>query len=308
MTINWESLRHFLEATRHTTLAEAARRLHIDATTLGRRLRRFEQEIGTEIFERTPQGIRLTDAGRTLAAYVEQMEDSSAKAMEAIQGIADGVRGTVRISAAEGFGSFILAPALTEFSRSNPQLQIDLIATSGFLSVSKREADIAVLLSRPEAGRLFTQKLNNYTLMLYASRDYIATHPPISSISDISGHCLIGYVDDLIYSSKLRYIDEIPNLSPPTIRISNIIGQYHATKAGAGLCILPCFIADQDDNLVRILPDQIKIERKFWLAVHEDIRNFSRIKATLDFLKATGIKHSHLLLGVPERTTKTRSK
>lgn len=295
--LDWEDLRLFLETTRHSTLADAASRLHVDPTTLGRRLRQFEQDLGADLFERGPKGLRLTPTGQLLASRAEQMEDASLQALEAIKGVGTTIRGAVRVSTTEGFGTFIVAPALVELARQHPDLEIDLIASSGFLSVSKREADIAILLTRPTRGRLFAQKLSKYTLMLYASRTYLKPRPPIRSLQDISRHRLIGYVDDLIYSPKLRYLDELPAADSPSIRSSSIIGQYQVTKAGAGLCILPCFIADQDETLVRVLPDQVRIERSFWLAVHEDLRNFARVKAVLDFLQATVVARQKLLTG-----------
>lgn len=294
---DWEDLRLFLETTRHSTLAEAAARLRIDPTTLGRRLKRFEQEIGTNLFERAQQGLRLTPTGQRLASYVEQMEDSSLQALEAIKGVGGHLRGTVRISTAEGFGAYIVAPALAEFVRLHPGIDIDLVASSGFLSVSKREADIAILLARPTTGRLFAQKLGNYALMLYASRRYLRAAPEIRTVQDLQKHRLVGYVDDLIYSPKLRYLDELPVALSPSIKSSSIIGQYQAVKAGAGLCVLPCFLADQDKSLVRVLPGEIRIERAFWLAVHEDIRSFARVKAVLDFLVATAQAKHELLMG-----------
>lgn len=296
---DWEDLRLFLETTRHSTLADAAARLRIDPTTLGRRLRRFEQDIGTNLFERTQQGHRLTPTGLRLASYVERMEDSSLQALEAVKGGGGGARGTVRISTAEGFGAFVVAPALAELQRRHPDLDIDLVASSGFLSVSKREADIAILLARPTTGRLYARKLSTYALMLYASKSYLRTAPPIRAAQDLARHRLVGYVDDLIYSPKLRYLDELPVAVSPSIKSSSIIGQYHATKAGAGLCILPCFIADRDRRLVRVLPDEVRIERSFWLAVHEDLRSFARVKAVLDFLVATAQAQQPLLLGRP---------
>lgn len=294
---NWEDLRLFLETTRHSTLAEAAGRLQIDPTTLGRRLRRFEEDMGADLFERGPQGLRLTPTGQQLASHIERMENSSLQALEAIKGSGAATRGTVRISTAEGFGTYIVAPALAKLARQRPELEIDLVASSGFLSVTKREADIAILLARPTTGRLFAQKLSNYTLMLYASPDYLKSSSRIRSVQDVPGHRLIGYVDDLIYSPKLRYLDELPIAATPSIRSSSIIGQYQAAKAGAGLCILPCFIADRDRGLVRVLPDQVKVERTFWLAVHEEICGFARVKAVLDFLHATVRQAQHTLTG-----------
>lgn len=300
MDLDWADLRLFLEIARHARLAEAARRLRIDPTTLGRRLRRFEKELGADLFERTAQGYRLTPKGQALAAYAEQMEHASLKALEMIGGAGNAASGTVRISAAEGFGTNVIAPALGAFSRLHPEIEIDLVATSGFLSVSKREADIAILLTRPTTGRLFVRRLSHYALMLYASRHYLKSSAPIRAIDDLRDHRLIGYVDDLVYSPKLRYLDELPVELTPAIRSSSIIAQLQATKAGAGLCILPCFMADTHRDLVRVLPGDISIQRTFWLAVHEDIREAARIRAACDMLGAAVEEAQGRLLGTAD--------
>jgi len=297
---DWEDLRLFLEMMRHPTLAEAAVRLNIDPTTLGRRLKRLEQQIGTDLFERGPNGFRPTVTARNLAVHVEEMEIASLKAWESI-GSEDATSGIVRISTAEGFGSYIIAPALAEFSKHHPKLKIDLVAGSGFLSVSKREADMSILLARPTTGRLFVRKLSDYRLMLYGARDYLASHALIEKVDDVKDHPLIGYVEDLIYSPKLRYLDEFPFEAKPAIRSSSIVGQLQATKAGAGLCVLPCFMADTENDLIRILPDEISFERSMWLAVHEEIREFARIEAAIRFLTETVAKAQSQLSGEKAR-------
>jgi DNA-binding transcriptional LysR family regulator len=294
---DWEDLRLFLEMTRHPTLAEAAIKLNIDPTTLGRRLKRLEQQIGTDLFERGPNGFRPTVTARNLVIHIEEMETASLKAWEVMGGSEDAMNGIVRISTAEGFGSYIIAPALAEFSRHHPKLKIDLVAASGFLSVSKREADMAILLARPTTGRLFVRKLSNYALMLFGARSYLETHAPIKSVEDVKDHPLIGYVDDLIYSPKLRYLDELPFEASPAIRSSSIVGQLQATKAGAGLCVLPCFMADRESDLQRVLPEEISFERSMWLAVHEEIREFARIEAAIRFLTETVAKAQDQLSG-----------
>jgi DNA-binding transcriptional LysR family regulator len=66
-----------------------------------------------------------------------------------------------------------------EFAEAHPALTLDLVASSGFLSLSKREADIAVTLSRPKAGPMVARKLSDYALRLYASRPiWITTARP----------------------------------------------------------------------------------------------------------------------------------
>ena len=290
--MNWDDLRLFLTVSRQPKLEEAALTLNQDATTLSRRLRRLEHELGLTLFERTRRGHILTPQGEALSAQVEGME-ATASAIESQKTETNSVAGRVRIGVTEGLGATIIAPAFAGFVETWPALQIDLIALSGFVSVPKREADMSILLTRPRAGRLRIRKLTDYTLQLYAARDYLKRHETIEAVRDLGQHSLIGYVEDLIYSPQLRYFDEVlPGLAPRLCSPS-ILSQAAMTRAGAGLCILPKFIASQYDELIPVLADQISVSRSFWLTIHEDVYDFRRIRLVSDLLISEIERHQH---------------
>jgi DNA-binding transcriptional LysR family regulator len=161
---------------------------------------------------------------------------------------------------------------------------VDLVASSGFLSPSKREADLAVTLSRPRAGPVIAGKLSDYALGLYATRGYLARHGLPEKPADLAqGHRLVGYVPDLLYAPELRYLAEFePGLSA-TVRSSSINAQHRLVAAGAGIAVLPCFIGDADKWLVSVLPDR-RITRSFWLVTHKDTHNLARVRAFKDWL------------------------
>lgn len=281
--MNWDDLRVFLDVSRRPKLEEAASHLHMDATTISRRIKKLEQELGLTLFERTRRGHSLTPAGERLAARVEAMESVSLDVMAASE-TEQSAAGRIRLGATEGLGTAIIAPALKDFRQAHPRIDIDLIALSGFVSVPKRQADMSILLTRPTAGRLRIRKLSDYTLNLYAAASYLETSAPIQSREDLSAHPLIGYVDDLIYSSQLRYYDEVlPGLTPQLCSPS-ILAQAEMVAAGAGLGILPAFLARKMDGLVSLLTDDIRVTRTFWLAVHEDVAGLTRNRLLSDYL------------------------
>ncbi len=281
--MNWDDLRVFLDVSRRPKLEEAASHLHMDATTISRRIKKLEQELGLTLFERTRRGHSLTPAGERLAARVEAMESVSLDVMAASE-TEQSAAGRIRLGATEGLGTAIIAPALKDFRQAHPRIDIDLIALSGFVSVPTRQADMSILLTRPTAGRLRIRKLSDYTLNLYAAASYLETSAPIQSREDLSAHPLIGYVDDLIYSSQLRYYDEVlPGLTPQLCSPS-ILAQAEMVAAGAGLGILPAFLARKMDGLVSLLTNDIRVTRTFWLAVHEDVAGLTRNRLLSDYL------------------------
>lgn len=284
--MNWDDLKIFLDVTRQQKLEGAASHLQIDATTISRRIKRLENDLGMTLFERTRRGHVLTPAGERLASQVETMESVSLD-IRAETASEQSAAGRIRLGVTEGLGSAVIAPALKQFRKNHPKIDVDLIALSGFVSVPKRQADMSILLARPSAGRLKVRKLTDYSLRLYGARTYLENSASIASLADLQNHTLIGYVDDLIYSSQLRYFDELlPGLTPQLCSPS-IVAQVEMVAAGAGLGILPTFMADRFSGLVNLLPDDICVTRTFWLAIHEDVAGLTRNRAMSDFLVET---------------------
>lgn len=273
---DWNDYQAFLAIARAGQLARAASAMGVDATTMGRRLRRLEVRVGATLFEHTREGQVLTEAGEAMLAEVEAMERAASRIAEHGGG---GPAGLLRVSLSEGFASWIVAPALHGFAAAHPRLVIDLVASSGFLSPSKREADLAVTLSRPRAGPVIAGKLSDYALRLYAAPGYLAERPEIRRPADLArGHPLVGYVPDLLYAPELRYLAEIEPGLAATVRSSSINAQHRLIAAGAGIGVLPCFIGDADAGLVPVLPDR-RITRSFWLVMHKDTHNLARVQA-----------------------------
>lgn len=293
--MHWDDLRYFLATARTGQLAKAASLLAVDATTVARRIRRLEQSLGQSLFEQTREGQVLSEAGERLLLTAEAIERSMS---EIDAGAADrqSTAGLVRVSVSEGFGTWFVAHHLRSFLEGHPDVQVDLAATSGFLSPSKRETDVAILLARPRRGPLISKKLSDYTLRLYASHRYLNNHLPIQEVADLRSHSLIGYIPDLIYAPELRYLEEIAADLKPRTRSSSINAQYRLAASGAGVAILPCFIGDADKELVRLLP-KIHIKRSFWLVTHEDTRRLRRIEAFVEWLVQTVSNRRERLMG-----------
>lgn len=294
--MNWDDLRVFLAVARAGQIGRAAVPLGLDPTTVGRRLQRLEQALGEVLFERHRDGPRLTAAGERLVARAEQVDSAMEQVRQEGVGAAQ-PPGIVRISASEGFGTWFVAPRLRDFTRANPAISVDLVANNAFLSPSKRETDVAILLARPRKGPVVTRRLSDYGLRLYASPDYLRDTPPIHAAGDLRRHHLIGYIPDLLYAVELHYLDEIADGLDPHIRSSSINAQHRLAAAGNGVAILPCFIGDLDPALVRVLPS-IRLQRSFWLVTHQDTRTLQRVRTFVEWLVATTAAHKDQLLGL----------
>jgi DNA-binding transcriptional LysR family regulator len=275
--VNWDDLRIFLAIARHGTLAQAGGRLGIDPTTVARRLSRLESALGATFFELTPSGHVLTPRGLTLLNHAQVMEEAMNAAAEHGSSAKGAAQGTIRVSVSEGFGSGIVAPNLVQFAGLYPDIAVELVASTGFLNPSRREADVAIMLARPKSGPLIVRKLTDYQLGLYGA----AGGPVVKSMQD---QRLIGYVPDLIYAPELRYLDDLPGEPFATLTSTSVNAQAQMIRSGAGIGILPCFIGDSDIGLTRHLAGDISIRRAFWLVVHRDMRSITRIRFFIDWL------------------------
>jgi DNA-binding transcriptional LysR family regulator len=285
--MDWDNLRFFLELARSGTLVGASRRLAVDHTTVARRIQALEKEIGTALFSRESDGHRLTEAGRRLQPQVEAMESAFLAVESAAPASNEGLSGLVRIGATEGFGTVVLAPQLALFAQQHPRLVIDLLAMPRLVHLSRREADIVISLERPARGPVVVTKLTDYVLRLYASKAYLAKHGAIRTRDDLRGHTFVSYVDDLLFSKELQYLDELYKPDSFALRSTSILAQHQATAAGAGIAVLPAFIAERDKSLQRVLPREANFTRTFWMSVPAETRHLARMKAVWDFLRAT---------------------
>jgi DNA-binding transcriptional LysR family regulator len=282
--INWNDIRVFLAVAETGKIASAAQVLKLDATTLGRRVKRLEARLQTALFERTRNGQALTEAGEKLLSQAEAMA-SAARAIDEEMASQRGLSGVLRLSVSEGFGSRFLTHYMGDFADRHPNLSMDLVASSGFLSPSKREADIAVMLSRPKVGPVLCQKLADYRLMLYASTDYLDRAGRPRNIADLSeGHRLIGYVPDLVYAPELNYLEDFQPGLTAQLRSSSINAQHRLVSEGAGIGVLPQFIAMQTSGLEIVCPEQ-SIIRSFWIVTHKDTRRLAKVRAGKDWLQ-----------------------
>ncbi|MFN3513395.1 MAG: LysR family transcriptional regulator [Phenylobacterium sp.] len=277
---DWDDLRIFVAAARSGSLGAAGQRLGIDAATVGRRVARLESALKSTLVVRSPSGLQLTAAGAQLFEIGLDAEAAMTAAARVAQ--PDLVAGTVRISASEGFGAAILAPALPALARAHPGLRIHLAATAGFLSPSRREVDMAITLGPPDAHRLVVEPLTHYQLALYASQAYLEEAGAPGTVDDLPQRRIVGYVDDLIYAPELRYLDEVRPGLAPTLASSSIRAQREMLLAGGGIGVLPCFMSA---GLVRVLP-QVMLSRRFWISVHPDVHETARARAVRRWLEA----------------------
>ncbi len=281
--MNWDDVRIFLAVARSGQILGAARRLGLNHATVSRRVAALEESLNVRLFRRLTTGSELTPAGEHLMGMAERMEEDMIAARADLAGEGDEMSGTVRIGAPDGFGVGFLAPRLGELAERHATLSLQLVPVPRSFSLSRREADIAITVERPTEGRLVAAKLVDYTLGLYASKDYLDRHGAPATLDDLKAHRLVGYVGDLVVSPALDYASEIMPSWQAGFEVSSALGQTAAVRSGAGIGILHTFIAREYAELVH-LPLAPPIRRAYWLVYHESMRPLRRVQAVSAFI------------------------
>lgn len=285
---DWDDLRVFLAVARAESLSAAGRVLKLDPATVGRRVARLEEAMAARLFARSPQGYALTGEGQRLLAHAIRAEQAVAAAGEEVRGDPGRLSGQVRIGAPDGVANFLLPQVTARICDDNPGLEVQIIALPRVFNLSKREADMAITVSRPAAGRLSVQRLADYRLHLAASRDYLARHPPIRTLADLRGHRMIGYIPDLIFDKELDYLAET-GVEVVTLASNSVSVQFNWLRAGAGVAIVHDFSLPAAPDLVRVLPGTLSLSRSFYLIRHDDDRRVERLNRFAELL-AQGVR------------------
>jgi len=295
---NWDDMRFFLAVCRTYSFVAAATRLHVTHSTVSRRISALEASLETQLFLRTEQGCRLTPAGEALLPYAEQLETTVMNLEEQVSGKNSQLSGTIRIGAPDGLGNCFLATRLGEFQKWHPHLEIELIAVPMYYSLTKREIDILITITKPTSGNIIARKITDYRLGLFAAEKYLESHPKISRQEDLAGHETVDYIEDLLYDENLKFLAEFAPANKARFRSSTVVGQMNAVSAGAGIGVVPYFMAQTEPTLIPILPE-LYTERWFWLQVNPDSRQMARVRATIDFIVSQIEENKAMFLSLP---------
>lgn len=281
MAFDWDDVRMFLAVHRAKSLTSAGKSLGVDQSTMGRRLAAFEAKIGSKLFVRSPAGFVPTQAGERLSVLAEQMEAQALAIDRAITGAEQTLEGTLRITTSDAFGSVIMTPLLAKFHERWPAIQLELVASNSLLSLSKREADMAIRFNRTNDQGVVMKRVADVGAALYASKAYVAKYgmPP----DDFDGHFLIGMDDN---GSDARWINAHLGKGRIAFRADSTLAQLEAMKAGMGIGLLPCYLVTDPTDIVTVRMSPDGLEQSLWLVIHEDLQHSARVRALADFLVA----------------------
>lgn len=288
MDIQWDDLKIFLGVARAESLSGAGRVLRIDPATVGRRVARLEDACGVPLFTKSPTGYVLTVDGQRLLTHAERAEQAIVGAAEDIGGQAGQLTGQVRIGAPDGCANYLLPQVCAAVCADNPGLELQIIALPRVINLSKREADMAIAVSAPTTGRLTVQKISDYRLHLAAHRRYLRRHDPITQLTDLKHHSIIGYIPDMIFDPELDYLAQT-GADRLAMASNSVSVQFNMIRQEAGIGIVHDFALPSAPGVQRVLADQFSLTRSFYLVRHTDDRRVERLNRVAEAI-ASGIR------------------
>jgi len=295
LDVSTDDLRYLLAVARAGRMVSAAALLEVDHTTVKRRIDRLESALGVRLLDRGADGWELTEIGREVAERAGSLEQVVEQVVAAASGGDEGVRGTVRIVAPDGFGSLFVAPALARVQAGHPGIVVELVTSTRPLSLRGSGYDIAVTVGSSAASRLKSEVLAPYALRLYASPEYLATHDPITGFADLEHHDLVFYVDALL---TVHELDLAPVLNGMRVGFgsTNVFAQLEATRAGAGIGLLHAFMGERDPGLVPVLPDEVDFRLQFSIATRRDSASVDAVAVVEKAIRAEVAQRASELL------------
>src|SRR5436190_13438204 len=282
--MEWDDLKSFLAVARLGTLRDASRLLKTSPATVGRRIASLENRLRARLFDRTQQGHVLTESGAAVRLKAEEVEEAVLGVERAALGRDLRPSGKVRVTTTSDIAALVIGPHLGEFRRSFPDIVLEIVANPEIANLSTREADMALRTVRPTQGNVVVRHVGWWNLGLYAVRAYARSHKMKPGLTDLSGTEIITWNEEVMHRRGGPWFTEHARRATIALTANTRGIHYTACKAGAGIAILPCLMADSDPELICLLPPEQVISAELWLVVHRDLIRTARVRAVMEFV------------------------
>lgn len=285
-----------LTVSRSAKFTTAAATLGLNHTTISRRIAALEKALGGRVLSRAAGGWELTELGAEAVRVAEQVEDAVHRLGDSGRA-PDPITGVVRMTATDGFSAYVAAPAVTKLRRQHPGLSVEIVTVTRQALQQRSGLDIEVVVGEPQVHRAEAFKLGDYELGMYASEDYLAEHGTPTTVEELVEHRLVYFVDSMLQVDDL----DAPRRLVPTMKdglsSTNVFIHVEATRAGAGIGFLPCFMGDLHSDLVRLLPESLSERLPYWMVLRPDSMRRPAVAAVVQALRDQTVAHKKALLG-----------
>lgn len=255
------TLRIFIDVVRNGSFSAVAKERNADPSSISRTVASLEKELGVRLLQRTTRQLVPTEAGQFYFERVESLTEELERAGQGAADFANEISGTLRVTTSVSFGLRCIVPRLPEFSRSYPDLTVDLQLSDSLVDLVAEKIDVAIRLGPLRDSSLVAQQLLRTRYSVCASPAYLARNGAPKTPHELDRHnCLRfpfgGFRSRWIFRDVAGKQHEVPVHG--NLLISNALGLLECALAGMGLALLPHWLTGehyQNGSLVRVLQD-----------------------------------------------------
>ncbi len=241
--MKWDDLRLFLAVARMGSISGAAKQLSVQHSTVSRRLRHLEEQLGARLIERRKNGYELTQAGKNVKEAAIRMETEVLGVDGAVLGKDTNLAGPLQVTAINNMASSILMPMFASFNRAHPNVELHIVVSNNDASLSQREADVAIRLTTSPTDTLIGKRIVTVASTIYGSRSTIKkTRKDGREPTWIGVECCTFHKT----WTKQSCGEQTHNFYSDDTLLT-----LAALREGLGVSFLPCFMGDADPLLER---------------------------------------------------------
>lgn len=299
--MNWDDLRFLLAIGREGTLTGAARELGVNHSTVSRRLQAVEENLGTRLFDRLPQGYEPTPAGRGVLDIAEEVETRVHRIDRELVGADARLSGTLRVTTLDVINERYMGD-IAEFAKRYPGVDLELCLDDMPRSLARREADVALRMSNAPAEHLVGRRLAHAEFGLYGSRALVEAHAGQDGFDgddfgQLQALPWLAWAERMGARLTEAWMDtHVPDANV-ALRVDSSNAMISAIRHGLGVQFIACFLGDAEPDLVRLRPPEPGFGMDLWVLTHADLRGTARVKAFMDHISQAVRRDADLLAG-----------
>ncbi len=280
----WSDLPVFLAVVAKGSLSKAGKALGVSQSTVTRRLNALESGLEVPLFERSADGVSLTDAGRELIPLAEQMQELANEIEERIRGFPPTVRGRVRVAMPEGIAHFLVIPMLGDLHAEHPDIELDILCGIEQVDLSRGEAELALRFTRPEHGPLTMRRVGTIEYRVFVPTRFFKRRRRKLNSGELNALEWVGWNRHYTTIPDAAWLQRVVPEANCVARLRSLLAIAHAVRAGLGAALLPTAIGRSLEGVMEVEVEAPTPRMPLWLVGHEEGRHVFRVKAVADFL------------------------
>jgi DNA-binding transcriptional LysR family regulator len=279
--LSWDDLQMFLAVVHHGSIGGAAQALGVNHSTVLRRIGSLEDTLAVRLFDRLPTGYALTASGSEIAERLGTLPDQIDAAHRHLMGKDVEIKGVIRLTSTDTLVNSLLMPLVAEFRRQHPGVQVQVTVNNSFLSLTKREADVAIRGSNKPPENLVGRRVGEIQTALYGAKAYLKSAGKKASVQD---HAWVAPDDSLAHLAQAKWVARHIAPEQIAVRVDSLVGMVDAVRHGAGIGLLLCPLADSRAELVRMAEPDAALDTSVWILTHPDLKQVARMRAFTRFM------------------------